>query len=303
MDKQQPDIIDYEGSSYRTDFWEGKGRDYEDGAERVALNRMLPFNGGRRLLEIGAGFGRLTNIYHAYQQVVLLDYSFSQLQYAREQHGALQRFVYVAADAYNLPFRPGVFDGLTMIRTIHHFRDVPLVLRGIRRVSAPGGVLILEHANKRNLKAMLRYALDLQEWSPYTLTPHEFVDLNIDFHPTYMQNMVRASSFEVVKRFPVSYFRLGLIKRALPTDALVWLDGALQHSTLFYAPSVFIKAIATGPTPDHTAVPLHTPDALFAAPGTGNPLQREGATLVDTVTGQRWAIRDGIYDFKTPLGD
>ncbi|MCA9911848.1 MAG: class I SAM-dependent methyltransferase, partial [Anaerolineae bacterium] len=125
-------ICDYEGSTYRTDFWEGQGRDYEDLVERDVLQRLLPKH-GQRLLEIGAGFGRLTNEYIAYQQVVLLDYSFSQLQYAREQLGD-DGYIYVAADAYKLPFKPGVFDGATMIRVIHHFEDVPRVLSGIRRV-------------------------------------------------------------------------------------------------------------------------------------------------------------------------
>ena len=47
---------DYEGSQYRADFWVGQGRQYEDAAERIAIERMLPANGGR-IAEIGAGFG------------------------------------------------------------------------------------------------------------------------------------------------------------------------------------------------------------------------------------------------------
>ena len=90
-------ICDYEGSTYRTDFWEGQGREYEDLAERAALRALLPPEGGR-LLDIGAGFGRLAALYGGYRQVVLLDYSFSQLQYARQRLG--DGFVYVAADIY-----------------------------------------------------------------------------------------------------------------------------------------------------------------------------------------------------------
>ncbi|NJL55236.1 class I SAM-dependent methyltransferase [bacterium] len=136
-------ICDYEGSNYRTEFWEGQGRDYEDRAERIALRRLLPERGGRRLLEIGAGFGRLTNEYAHYDQVVLLDYSFSQLQYAREHYGDSDRFVYVAADVYNLPFQTGTFDAATMIRVIHHMADVPRALTQIQRVLAPGAIFIL----------------------------------------------------------------------------------------------------------------------------------------------------------------
>ena len=72
-----PKICDYEGSAYRTDFWEGRGRAYEDQVERLALRRLLP-KSGHRLLEVGAGFGRLTEEWHGFQQAVLLDYSFSQ---------------------------------------------------------------------------------------------------------------------------------------------------------------------------------------------------------------------------------
>ena len=107
--------------------------------------------------------------------------------------------------------------------------------------------------------------------------------------------------FEVMRRMPVSYFRLGALKQSVPTEWLVKLDSWLQTTPLFYSPSIFTKNIALGDTPDNTDVPLETPDALFAAPRTGNPLRREGDAMLDTVTGQRWAVRDGIYDFKTPL--
>ncbi|MCY4410228.1 MAG: hypothetical protein OXC27_07170, partial [Caldilineaceae bacterium] len=55
-------VIDYEGSGYRLDFWEGQGREYEDAVERIALQRLLPPQ-GRRIAEIGAGFGRLADLY------------------------------------------------------------------------------------------------------------------------------------------------------------------------------------------------------------------------------------------------
>ena len=47
-----PRICDYEGSDYRTRFWEDKHRDYEDTVERRVLRRLLP-DGGKRLLEVG----------------------------------------------------------------------------------------------------------------------------------------------------------------------------------------------------------------------------------------------------------
>ncbi len=299
--KTRPDICDYEGSNYRTEFWENQGREYEDRVERIALRRLLPADGGRRLLEIGAGFGRLTEEYAAFDQVVLLDYSFSQLQYARDHHGDSERFVYVAADAYHMPFRPGTFDAASMIRTIHHMEDVASVLAQVRRVLTPEAVFILEHANKQNIKAMLRYATRQQAWSPYNHEPVEFVELNFDFHPEYIRQRLADVGFKLEKRMPVSFFRVEAIKRTMPTHALVALDSLLQWTGMLYTPSIFTRSrsIATGPNgPDNTSAPL---SEAFACPETGASLRREGDTLVSRETGLHYAVRDGIYDFKAPL--
>ena len=54
-------------------------RSYYDGAEVVALKRLLP-PGGVRMLEVGAGAGRNTPRYKNFKQVVLMDYSVTQLE-------------------------------------------------------------------------------------------------------------------------------------------------------------------------------------------------------------------------------
>ena len=38
---ERPRICDYGDSSYRQDFWEGQGRDYEDAVERRVLAKLL----------------------------------------------------------------------------------------------------------------------------------------------------------------------------------------------------------------------------------------------------------------------
>ncbi len=300
-DTDSPPVCDYEGSTYRTDFWEGQGRNYEDVVERRVLHRLLP-KSGRRLLEVGAGFGRLTREYHAYEQVVLMDYSFSQLQYAREQLGADDRFVYVAANAYHLPFRPGIFDGATMIRVIHHMSDAPAVLTQIRSVLTPGAIFILEYANKRNLKAMLRHAFRRQKWNPYSLDPVEFIELNFDFHPDYIARELTVAGFKTGTRIPVSFFRLGALKDNLPTGSLAFLDGIMQRTGLLYSPSIFTRNTAAGSTPNNIGVVGENTDELFVCPRCGGELQREGHTLFCEAEGGRWEIHDGIYDFKVALG-
>jgi SAM-dependent methyltransferase len=296
-DPNAPKICDYEGSTYRTDFWEGKGRNYEDRVERIALRRLLPI-GGRRLLELGAGFGRLTEEYRNFEQIVVLDYSLSQLQYAQERYGRSERFVYVAADAYKLPFRAGIFDAATMIRVIHHMSDVQRALEQIRHVLAPHATFILEHANKQNLKAMVRYALGRQGWSPYSHEPVEYVELNFDFHPSYIVEQLKAAGFKPDRRIPVSFFRLGVLKDVVPTGLLVGLDSLLQYTGMLFTPSVFVRSVAVGETPDNLNTPI---ESLFICPETGATCVREGDILTCRETGLRYAVRDGIYDFKAPL--
>lgn len=295
--ESRPKICDYEGSNYRTDFWEGRGRDYEDQVERRLLHRLLPKH-GKRLLEIGAGFGRLSSEYSMYDQVVLVDYSLSQLQYAQEHLGRSGRYVYVAADVYRLPFRAGVFDGATMIRVIHHMADVEAALRQVRQALVPDAMFLLEHASKRHLKSIVRYALGKQKWNPHDLTPVEFVELNFDFHPEHIRQALTRTGFEIKQRIPVSYFRLPSLKQRVPTGLLVTLDGLMQRTGLLFSPSIFAKTIATGQTPNN--VQSASGDGLFVCPESGSDLRREGDVLVST-EGRRWAVRDGIYDFKAPL--
>ncbi len=149
------DICSYEDSPWRTEFW--LGREYEDRAERIALAHLLPPR-GTRLCEIGAGFGRLADFYRGYEHVILLDYSRSMLREARERLSDA-RFVFVAADLYNLPLADSALDTAVTVRVLHHVADIPRAFAEIERVVRPQGAYVLEYANKRHLKAILRYWL------------------------------------------------------------------------------------------------------------------------------------------------
>ncbi len=294
----QPPICDYEGSAYRTEFWV-RERAYEDGAERVALRALLPPT-GRRLIEVGAGYGRLADLYAGYTEVVLLDYARSQLQQARERlgeagRGGQPRFVYVLGDFYHLPFVPGLFDTVVMVRVLHHAADAPAVLRGLADLLAPGGALVLEFASKHHLKAILRYLARRQPWSPFSHEPVEFVELNFDFHPAWVRQQLTAAGLRVERTRTVSHFRLGLLKRTLPTGLLVALDRLCQPTGALWqlTPSVFLRARAPAERP---AAPA---DAFFRCPACGSTmLAHEVSRLACTHCGAGFSIEDGMVDFR-----
>lgn len=292
----RPPVCDYNGSDYQASFWEQGGRAYEDQVEAVALRRLLP-SSGQLMLEVGAGAGRNTQRYRQFEHIVLLDYSYTQLQQAQARLGQNGRYLFVAADAYRLPFVPGLFDAATMIRTLHHMADAPLSIQQVRQVLQPGGIFILEYANKQNIKAILRYWLRRQSWNPFSLEPVEFAALNFDFHPQAIRDWLEAAGFSILRQLTVSHFRMAMLKRWVPLKLLVAIDSAAQWTGDWWqlSPSVFVRAQAVGESP------VAESGTFFRCPECGHfPLDDVQQAQVCPACTRRWLVREGIYDFREP---
>lgn len=287
----QPPVLDYGESTYEKDFWQG--RDYEDAADRYALRRLLPSPAGR-LVEVGAGYGRLASLYSGYDQVILLDYAPDLLRDARLRLASLAPLT-VAANFYAMPLADGACDVVVMVRVLHHAADVPAVLRELRRILRPGGLLILEHANKRHLKAILRYALRRGP-NPFSQEPLEFARLNYDFHPAYVRRHLEAAGFAIEAERAVSTLRLPLLKRLCAPALLARADGVLQVPLAPFrvSPSIYLRCRAVGP---------------IGSPATGRPLFRclncgatdlqvDCAGLICQTCGRVWPLIEGTYRFR-----
>jgi ubiquinone/menaquinone biosynthesis C-methylase UbiE len=288
-----PPICDYEGSTYDSNFWTVE-RAYEDQVEAIALQRLLPKT-GNLLLELGAGAGRNTLRYTGFRQIVLLDYSVTQLQQAIDRLGRNQRFIYVAADIYRLPFVAGLFDAATMIRALHHMVQPLKALKQVRATLQPGATFILEYANKHNLKAILRYWLKRQTWSPFTNDSVEFEKLNFDFHPRMVKSWLTQAGFSLQRQLAVSYFRLGEFKQRLPLDVLIKLDRWLQPTGNWFqlSPSVFTRNTAVGNSSNAL------PGTFFKCPVCGSSdLKPHGPRIFCMACSRQWPIVDGIFDFR-----
>ncbi|MBI4790640.1 MAG: methyltransferase domain-containing protein [Chloroflexi bacterium] len=296
---RRPEICDYENSPWRTAFW--PGREYEDRAERIALAHMLPPR-GTRLCEIGAGFGRLAVFYAGYERVILIDYALSMLREARERllrvsripHPA-SRFTFVAADLYNLPLADSALDTAVTVRVLHHVADIPRAFAEIARVVRPEGTYLTEFANKRHLKARLRYTLTHRGPDPNGPEPYEFVKLNFDFHPRYIADQLQAVNLIAQEQRAVSTFRIPVLKRIVPARILAALDGNLQSpiSNLDLSPSIFVRAQSAkpgAPALNHAlwrCVVCHSTD-----------IAETGESLTCRACSRVYPIQDGIIDFK-----
>ncbi len=296
-----PPVCNYEGSDYQTSFWEKGGRAYEDACEALALKKLLPVQGSH-LLELGAGAGRNTPRYTGYQKITLLDYSRTQLEQARARLGDNPNLRFVAADVYRLPFVDGTFDGSTMIRVLHHMKDAPAALKQVNRVLSANSTFILEYANKRNLKSILRYLLGKQKWSPYTLEPVEYLELNFDFHPKAIQQWMAAAGFKIERTITVSHFRIGFLKRLIPTRLLAGLDSlaGLTGSLWQLSPSVFTRSSVAD-----ASKKAALDNVFWACPACQTPLEDTPPEIKCPNCGHVYPVKDGIYDFRInpPKGD
>lgn len=281
-----PPVCSYEETDYEA-FWRA-GRAYEDLAERIALRALLPSR-GHRLVEIGAGFGRLADLYSGYEEVYLLDYARTQVEAARHRWGHDPRFRFVVADLYHLPFQPGVMDTVVMVRVIHHVQDVPRALREIRGILRPGGIFILEFANKRHLKAIFRYVIRAQSWSPFSPEPVEFAPLHFDFHPAWVQARLEEAGFRIQRERAVSHFRHPWLKRLIPAPWLARMDGWVQGIGALWklTPSVFVRAEA-GPGEGPVG------EGLWRCPACRLPaIEQEDAVVCPE--GHRWPREGSLY--------
>ena len=287
-------IIDYEGSSYKTDFWEGQGREFEDLTERYALRRLLPTT-GNVLIEIGAGFGRLADLYPRFEKIILVDYSVSLLTEAKNRFGNDSHYHFVAANVYHLPFASHLADVIVMIRVAHHLEAIDVALGEIHRVLGSERTFIMEFANKRNIKSIARYLFRRQSWNPFDPSPYEFVPLNFDFHPHWIRRQLESAGFEMLDELAISNFRLPAIKKRVSPELLARIDNAIAGpgAALKLSPSILTKNIAVKPEA--------TPQSFFQCPKCGSQAitAREEAYLCPDC-GTHWPVLDGIVDFRFP---
>jgi SAM-dependent methyltransferase len=290
--EKAPRICDYEGSDYRSEFWEQADRRYEDAAERLALRSLLPPTGGR-LVEIGAGFGRLIDEYAGYDEVILLDYARSMLEDAHASLG--DRFTYVCADLYHLPFMSSALDTVVQVRVLHHVEDVPAAFAEVARVLAAGGSYVLEFANKRNLKAVGRHALGRPAGDPFDDSPYEFVPLNWNFQPRAVERQLADAGLAVRSRRALSLFRAPALKACVAPERLAALDHAVGGllGGLAPAPSQLVRALQpTGGAPSRHLwrcpacgqEPLVPAEDEMPCPGCGTIWRRTGGV---------WGLRPG----------
>lgn len=238
-------VSDYNGYDYKKIFWEDADREYEDQADRMAIRKLLPKR-MERFADIGGGYGRLANEYlKRAHKVFIFDYSKTELKQAKEIYG--DKVETKAGDIYKLPFRDDELDGLMMVRVTHHLEHLDKALAELYRVLKPGGVAVIEVANKRTLPKMVRFAFGKSKVNPFDKTVANYKEISaggfFNYHPKYVEEIFSKTGFKIERVLSVSNFRSRGLKKIFGTKNLVKMENGAQQmlAPIRFAPSIYYK--------------------------------------------------------------
>ncbi len=247
MPLNMPLICDYTDTDYKHNFWEQSDRVYEDKAERQALKKLLPER-GKAILDLGAGYGRLTDEYvDHFEEVVLFDFAANLLKQAEQDWCVRQNKQHIRCiqgDAHALPFTDKSFDTVLCVRLMHHVLDIETVFTEIKRVLKPQGHAVVEFANKRNAKEIIRFLFGKSGTSPFSLEPYQRGEgVFYNFHPDYVRNLLWQQGLKIEKQLSVSNFRMHFLKKRIALEKLLAWEDRMQEplAALYFGPSLFLK--------------------------------------------------------------
>lgn len=229
-------------------FW--KGRDFEHLADHIAVSRLItnippPY---RRLVDIGAGTGRMAPLYESkWESFILLDPSKEQLQTAQQKLSHPEKAEFMIGSAESIPLPDASCDAAISTRVFHYIADPRRAIREIRRILAPGGYCILEIPNKHHAKARLkswyspsaRYELASREPKHISAKNNRFVFVN--HSPESIRDILLTEGFTIIETLSVSNFRNETAKKILPLSWLLSFERMLQAplAKSWFGPSIY----------------------------------------------------------------
>lgn len=255
-------VANYELNQYSySGFW--VGREYEHLAEvnllQALFSRYLSHADSRTLVDLGGAYGRHLPVYgNLVKDVVLADYSTRELLDGKkniDRSSFAEKVSYVALNAYKLPFKKETVDSLLSVRVMHHLKDLPIFLAELERVLVPGGVAIIEFANKNHILALVKRWLKFDfsyASAPVHKVEHQLessqgmkegqIAIMYNFSPKFVNEGAKSVGLSVKGMFACSFLRSRVLKRIFPTSLLLLKESILQKlfGRLLITPSVFI---------------------------------------------------------------
>jgi SAM-dependent methyltransferase len=173
-------------------------RAYGDEVNRLLLERWLPKSAGRvlktDLFEEAVGDGLAQMLGDRFQRVDAIDVSRAVADEASRRHPGIN---VVCCDVRELPYEDGTFDAVVSTSTLDHFdtvADIGAALQEVRRVLAPGGVVMVSLDNLANPLVAMRNALPFRWLHRIGLVP---LYVGATCRPGELQKLLAATGFDV----------------------------------------------------------------------------------------------------------
>jgi len=170
LDKQPADVAAmFDSTAERYDLLNTLMTGGRDKAWRQAVVAALGARPGERILDLAAGTGSSAVPFaDAGAATVACDFSLGMLKVGVKRHEWVTGLSFVAGDALKLPFADDSFDAVTISFGLRNVADTELALRELRRVTKPGGRIVVcevSHPENKVLalghKVHLKYGLPL----------------------------------------------------------------------------------------------------------------------------------------------
>jgi ubiquinone/menaquinone biosynthesis C-methylase UbiE len=306
-DISEYDKLDYDYSSYWTQ------RVYENLAEKNILNKIFSGKRGEWFLDVGGSYGRLTSTYAThYKNPIIIDYSLKTLQRNRDLvKSKYPNVELIAANAYKMPFKQGVFDGALMVRVLHHIEKPAKYLEEARRVLKNNSYYIQEFANKVHIKAKMRaifkFNFDFFSKKPYEQpigthlegSQKEEGGIFLNYHPKYIQDLLESFNFDIKRKYGSSFLRSPIIKKLIGTELMLFLEKLMQNTLSWtnIPPSIFLETqLKKRDTKERDFKKLKE---ILACPSCKKDLTFESDNLASCKNcSTTFSKKEGVWDFR-----
>jgi SAM-dependent methyltransferase len=225
-------------------YWDG--RDYEQAAEEIMINRMLEGKKFKHAVDVGGGYGRLSVVLTQFaDKVTLAEPSQQQLDISKEFLKGKPSVDAKLAQAEKLPFEDGSVDLCMVVRVIHHLPNPVPAFEEIHRVLSKDGYFLIEFANYANFKNRVKHAVKLQKMPVDPIDIRSAVNKRddeipfVNHNPKTVKKQLAQTGFKLEKVLSVSNFRSPTLKKVLPKSMLVKLEKASQQplAKSYFGPS------------------------------------------------------------------
>ncbi|SEG29815.1 demethylmenaquinone methyltransferase / 2-methoxy-6-polyprenyl-1,4-benzoquinol methylase [Thermomonospora echinospora] len=172
LDKRPADVAAmFDGTAERYDLLNSLMTGGLDRRWRRAVVAAVDARPGERILDLAAGTGTSSLPFaEAGAHTVACDFSLGMLSVGTRRTRDLpagRRPRFVAGDALRLPFADGAFDAVTISFGLRNVADTDLALRELRRVTRPGGrLLVCEVSHPPNMLTAFGHRLHLRYGLP-----------------------------------------------------------------------------------------------------------------------------------------